>query len=91
MLHECGHVLVSEAVKRKPVGVRLKRGYPSPHWGTQRSNVSAADVMHEEIEAWHRGMELAKRLGVRLDEQAYWREYGRCIKRYFRRLLRRSV
>lgn len=91
LLHECGHVLVSEAVKRSTVGVRYKRGYPDPRYGKRRSNLSAADVMHEEIEAWHRGFMLARRLGIRLDVNAYWQDYGRCIKRYFKRLLDRKV
>lgn len=91
LLHECGHVLVSESIRRPTVGARYKRGYPNPRHGKQRSNVSAADVMHEEIEAWHRGFMLARRLGIRINVDAYWQDYGRCIKRYFKRLLKRKV
>lgn len=91
LLHECGHMLVGETLARNPEGVRFKRGYPSERVLKQRPNISAADVMHEEIEAWHRGYDLAQRLGVALDEPAFWKDYGFCIKRYCRRLLQRKV
>lgn len=91
LLHECGHVLISEACKRPSAAPRFKRGYPSGRAGRQRSNVSAADLVHEEIEAWYRGYMLARRLGIRLNSEAYWRDYGQCIKNYFRKALRRCV
>lgn len=87
LLHECGHVLVSEAIKRETVGVRYKRGYPNERTGKARPNVSAADVVHEEIEAWHRGFMLARRLSIRINAERYWKDYGKCIKRYFRNMV----
>lgn len=90
LLHECGHVLVGRTVARGR-GTRYLRGYPSPRTRRARSNVSAADLVHEEIEAWHRGYNLAKRLHIRVNARAYWREYGACIKHYFRRMVARRV
>lgn len=90
LLHECGHVLVGRTIARGR-GTRYLRGYPSERIRYARSNVSAADLVHEEIEAWHRGYNLAKRLHIRLNSKAYWREYGVCIKHYFRRMVARRV
>lgn len=91
LLHECGHVLVGASIERPSVSPRYKRGYPHRLTERARPNVSAADLIHDELEAWHRGYALAKRLAIRLDEQRYWRDYGYCIKHYFRRLLARKV
>lgn len=90
LLHECGHVLVTRSITRGR-GTRYLRGYPNPRTHGARPNVSAVDLVHEEIEAWHRGYNLAKRLRIRIDATAYWKDYGQCIKRYFRRALAREV
>lgn len=87
LLHECGHVMIG----RRMTGTRYKRGYPSPWTGKSRPNVSAVDLVHEEIEAWHRGFALGRRLHVRVDSTAYWVEYGMCIKKYMRRALARTI
>lgn len=87
LLHECGHVLIG----RRMTGTRYKRGYPSPWQGRARPNVSAVDLVHEEIEAWHRGFALGRRLHLRVDHLAYWADYGKCIKKYFRRALARTI
>lgn len=88
LLHECGHVLVGES---RGASVRFKRGYADPRTGRARTRVSAADILHEELEAWHRGFLLARRLRIRLNAAAYWRDYGFCIRRYCKRVLERAV
>ncbi len=91
LLHECGHILVSESINRETTGTRFKNGYPSERTGMARTNSSAADLLNEEIEAWHRGFELGQRLEIKIDEPAYWKDYGVCIKRYCKRILQRKV
>ncbi len=90
LLHECGHVLINRTVARGR-GTRYLRGYPCTRTRGARPNVSAADLVDEEISAWHRGFNLAKRLRIRLDADAYWRDYGVCIKHYFRRAIARRI
>lgn len=91
ILHECGHVLCDRAIQTQTITPRFKRGYPCPWTGKARPNVSAADLVHEEIEAWHRGYALARRLRLRLDRVAFWHEYGRSIKSYFRSMIKRNL
>lgn len=90
LLHECGHVLITRTVREGP-SIRYKRGYTGPRTGKSRSKISTADLVHEEIEAWHRGYLLAKRLGIKLDLEAYWKTYGACIKGYFRKAARGAL
>ena len=89
LLHECGHILVDRSIRRG--GTRYKRGYPFPRAGKARPNISAVDLVHEEIEAWHRGLALAQRLGIRVNLRAYWQDYGKCVKSYFRKAIRRVL
>ena len=90
LLHECGHVLIEQSMRR-----RLRRkfilGYHHPRQGRGRPRASAADILHEEIEAWHRGLGLARRLGVKVDLDAYWRDYGVAIHSYARGFVRRKL
>lgn len=91
LMHECGHVLIGLSQKKPGLGVRYLRGYDEPRTGKARPNVSGADLLHEEIEAWHRGFALARRLGIRLDPENYWRDYGRCIKGYAAKVASRKI
>lgn len=91
LLHEAGHVLIGEALKRSSCGGRFSWGYPYPRRGKCRPAVSAVDLVHEEIEAWHRGWSLGRRLRLRVNEPAYWSAYGRCVAGYLRAAVRRSL
>jgi hypothetical protein len=74
LLHECGHVLYA---RNEP----QHTGYNDPR-GRARSKASAADLVRDEIEAWHRGYALAGRLRIRVDPRAYRRAYGHSVMSY---------
>jgi predicted membrane chloride channel (bestrophin family) len=72
LLHECGHVLVE------------KNG--SSHYQLTSEDRSFGDrvlQVAEEIEAWRRGLKLAHRLKIRLDEDAYERMQLSSLRSYF--------
>lgn len=67
LLHECGHVLCD---KTRPK--RWPRGYQAIGTPLHRKSLGhSIECLAEEVEAWHRGERLAKRLGVRLDLDAF--------------------
>lgn len=43
---------------------------------------SKIDTLLEEVEAWHRGRRLARRLGVRVDPRAFARMRATCLTTY---------
>lgn len=87
LLHEAGHVLCGRCMQT----TRFLDGYYHPRTGRGRSYASAVDLVHEEIEAWHRGFALAQRMGLRVNETVYWRTYGRAILSYMRSAVRRKL
>lgn len=87
LLHEAGHVLCDRCTDT----TRFVDGYHHPRTGRGRSYASAVDLVHEEIEAWHRGFALAGRLGLRVNETVFWRTYGRAVLSYMRCAVRRKL
>jgi hypothetical protein len=79
ILHECGHHLVGLRGQLQRYGEGYTIGYDKKHAKTLRYRV---EVIDEELEAWHRGLLLAKRLGVYVDVEKYKLLRDRCIKRY---------
>jgi hypothetical protein len=73
LLHECGHALVDMN-------------------GSSHSSIATEDrsfsdrvlQVAEEIEAWRRGLKLARRLRLKLDENAYERIQLSSLKTYFK-------
>lgn len=85
LLHECGHVLVQQDHK----------AYAKRYPGTAKVNMSEKlsrrleksvaykiDVISEEIEAWQRGLRLAKRLGIYINEEKYTALMNKCVYSY---------
>lgn len=78
ILHECGHHLVGDDEKRE----RYRRGYADNGANNKKTLRHRLDILEEEFEAWHRGLKLAKRLGVPLDKKAYDRTRDKFLKSY---------
>lgn len=88
LLHECGHMLV----ERSPASTRENKYY----WGYERvsSENDASqkklsttfkhriDVLSEEIDAWHAGKLLARRLHLDLDQEAFDKTRTHRLKSY---------
>ena len=87
LLHECGHYLIyrSGGKHKFPNGyARIDEGIES------RDALHKIDVIAEEYEAWHRALDLAKRLNILLDKQRFDEIRASYLKTYFRWALRRG-
>lgn len=78
LLHECGHHLVGD---RQP-GERYGNGWNVDDGPTKRTLVHRIDVLDEELEAWHRGLKLAKRLKIKVNQERYNLIRARYVKTY---------
>lgn len=79
LLHECGHHLIGH----KEHDERFGMGYPKvedpDHNGTFHHRFAC---LEEEIEAWHRGWRLAKRLRLRMDRAEFDHVRLECLRSY---------
>lgn len=96
MLHECGHVIVDLSSASHSEGkyaagyeavIDLKDKSQRKHNTTFKHRV---DVLAEEIDAWHAGKKLAKRLGLYLDLDAYDKSRVSKLKSYVKWSLQRQ-
>lgn len=85
LLHECGHHLVNERGPER----RFRRGYAERDPRFLRTNVHRVDVVHEELEAWHEGLELARRLGLTVDIDRFNKVRAKYVLSYLKWALRR--
>ena len=81
LLHECGHHLIGFDEGDE----RFGRGYPLAtdpnHNATFQHRLAC---LEEEIEAWHRGWRLAKRLGLEIDREDFDKIRAECLRSYVR-------
>lgn len=85
LLHECGHLLIRKNLKR------FKENYPiqarseaiGKNKQLERTKKYKIDIVSEEYEAWHRGLKLAKKLNLRINEKKYFEHMSECIYSYF--------
>lgn len=79
LLHECGHHLIGF----KEHDERFGLGYPKtedPDWNGTFDHRFAC--LEEEIEAWHRGWRLARRLRLRIPRADFDRVRLECLRSY---------
>jgi hypothetical protein len=80
LLHECGHVLI-DSEEDCP---RFGKGYPSFHVLNVRKTFShRSSIVFEELEAWKRGWDLAKRLKLKVSKSFYSKQKNKALKIYF--------
>ena len=85
LLHECGHIMVRSNQKK------FRSNYPISHTQEKRKSVNKqifrtksyqVDIITEEIDAWRKGKELAKRIGIKLSNSAYDKETSKWVFSY---------
>lgn len=80
LLHECGHYLIGCQGRHE----RFQDGYPSAIGNPQVKKTFKYKItcLEEELEAWHRGWKLAKRIGLGLDKTAWDEVRLDCLRSY---------
>lgn len=76
ILHEAGHVLIDS----QKDCTRFGAGYPTC---STRTFLNRSSIVFEELEAWKRGWDLAKRLKLKLSKGFYNRKRNEAMKKYF--------
>lgn len=85
LLHECGHHLIGMHDHHERFGAGYPRGGEEEWSRTFHHRVACLD---EEMEAWHRGWKLVKRLGLSVDRGFYDEVRLECIRSYIQWTLR---
>lgn len=67
LLHECGHMLIGNRRQHERYGM----GHHQKDPDVRRTLHHRFDVLDEEMEAWFRGMKLARRLKIKLDKETF--------------------
>lgn len=80
LLHECGHTLIGQRRKNERYGMGYEAGDKDPQ--IARTLHHRFDVLDEEIEAWHRGMKLSRRLRLGVDKERWHSVRLECLKVY---------
>lgn len=76
-LHECGHALIDRAVVKRRHGTT--RSEPN-----QRSLIVRVEEVDIELEAWSRGYNLVKRLGIHVSDERYTKLRAEAVATYFK-------
>lgn len=85
-LHECGHLLIRECRERRPkkrvAGATLRECDMNEGRCKKRTKSGDIATLHEEIEAWERGLRLGRRLSLRFSFKKFERMRCRCLATY---------
>ena len=83
-LHECGHIMIGS---KKP-DQRYGMGYS--HATAEKSNPVAnrIDILDEELGAWAKGKTLAKKLYIKVNNDAFLKDRNRYIMTYIKWVVR---
>jgi hypothetical protein len=77
LLHECGHVLIHNndyIIGYREVQENFK----------EKSDIHKVFQVMEEAEAWKRGKHLARRLGIKINEEKWNKDLSRAMNKYIR-------
>ncbi len=80
LLHECGHFLIGDNSHEKFSLVEEAENNPT----VKRMLAHRVDIISEELEAWHRGRTLARRLKIKIKKQEWDKFRARCLKSYIK-------
>ena len=69
LLHECGHLLIDD--RSKTTEFRFRKGYYVTDENIKKLFIYRCTVVEEEFEAWSRGRKLAKKLGIKINDDAF--------------------
>jgi hypothetical protein len=76
LLHECGHALIDRSAVQRYGTIRS-----NPH---HRSLIVKVQEVAEELEAWDRGYNLVKRLGIYVNPERYIMLRAEAVATYFK-------
>lgn len=79
ILHECGHHLIGMEEHHERFGKGYPRGGEPRITNTFEHRLAC---LEEEMEAWHRGWKLAKRLNLEADREEFDRTRTDCLRSY---------
>ena len=84
LLHECGHILVSQGSKQWEKDVPMYAQDPKVMNDARRRRGKSYKVslIAEEIEAWKRGRKLSNRMGHYIDDKKYDNIMAVCVYTY---------
>ena len=90
LLHECGHLILqnNENLYNKKYPSSAKMATCNSNLRLERSSRYKVDVLTEEIDAWRKGKDLAKRLEIYIDEDRYYLLMSKCVYSYIKDLAR---
>jgi len=90
ILHECGHLILqnNENLYNQKYPSSAKMAYFTSNKKLERSPKYKVDVLTEEIDAWRKGKDLAKRLEIYIDEDKYYSVMSKCVYSYIKDLAR---
>jgi hypothetical protein len=77
ILHEAGHALIDSTEDCSRFGA----GYPS---SSTKTFLNRSAIVFEELEAWKRGWDLAKRLKLKVSKGFYNKKRNEAMKLYFK-------
>ena len=80
LLHECGHHLIGVNDDHDRFGM----GYPQSDPEVTKTFHHRVSCLEEEMEAWHRGWKLAKRLDLRVNRLEFDAMRLKCIRTYIK-------
>jgi hypothetical protein len=78
LLHECGHILVSESDSLVNGAEEVLDRYG------ERTKIYKVFTVIEEVEAWKRGLRLAKKLNIPVNKDKWNRDVARAINLYMK-------
>lgn len=76
MLHEAGHLLVGESDSVVNGEEEVLKKY------SEKSKIHKTFTVIEEVEAWKRGLGLARRLGIPINKEKWNKDVARAIYKY---------
>ena len=90
LLHECGHLILSnnEELYAKKYPFSAKMESLNGNKRIERSVKYKVDVLSEEIDAWRKGKDLAKRLKININEESYYSLMSKCVYTYIKAMAR---
>jgi hypothetical protein len=88
LLHECGHLILqnNDDLYNTKYPSSAKMAYCTNNKRLERSYKYKVDVMTEEIDAWRKGKDLAKRLDIYIEEDNYYSISTKCLYTYIKSL-----
>jgi hypothetical protein len=84
LLHECGHLLIQQNNHKyeQTYPTQAKMNQFLTHRGIERTKGYRVETLIEEIDAWKRGVSLADRIGIFVDNKNYQQMANECIYTY---------